>query len=153
MTPTRHLVIAVTLSTLTACADLPSPAPDIAAAGSRAPHALVTGQPRDEVARLEQSLSQCVNFYLESEAADYFETAVGDASIPGDVNCGSDPLFYVDQTWECATADNFYVVSRFSQDAELPFETRRVVLPTKGQAWSFRCVYDSQCVKISCDRI
>lgn len=150
---TQLLTSAIALAVLlpSGCNTLDSPYEDAerlanAVAGRNAPEV-------DALAKQEPLLAECVSFYLDSEAADYFESQVGDPSMPGELHCGDDPIWYLDQTWNCEVFGVDYTVVRFSRESELPFETRRTVIPSKGEPWSFQCKYDSECIKIKCKRI
>lgn len=132
--------------------------PGAGAAGSvsvapREAHVPIVAPAPADVGVIKQPLAECVSFYVESEAADFFETRVGDPDIQGEVVCDGGPLYYLDQTWNCDTADEHYTVVRYSPESELAYETRRTVLPTVALPWSFRCKYDDQCLRIKCEEI
>lgn len=127
------------------CNTFDSPYEDAARVSSRGE----AGSP-GPVAGLKQSLSGCVNVYVESEAIDYFDRLLGYG-----VDCGSDPLFYLDPVWECEKNGKHYTVVRFSSDEESWHIVKRSVIPTPGTPWDFQCQYDdtNACKKITCKRI
>jgi len=139
----------ITFCFMQGCNTLDSPYEDAARASAAGAQAPVV-----DAAAVGQALfASCYDIYLESEARDYFETQVGDPFEPGEMHCGDDPLWFWDQTWNCEVFGVDYTVVRYSQESELPFETRRTVIPSRGTPWSFQCKYDSGCLNIRCKRI
>jgi hypothetical protein len=100
-----------------------------------------------------QAIGTCVNLYLESEAGDYFENVAGDGSS-GAVSCGDDPLYYLDQTWNCIEDRHGvrFAVTRYSPTPESWQYIERAVIASNGDDWKFRCEYDDTnvCGRISC---
>lgn len=135
---------------LPACNTLDSPYEDAARAA-----AAEAGAPSPKIVDAQPSakplLAECVSFYVESEASDFFLRELGDPRGKDEVDCGDDSLYYLDQTWNCNVFGVNYTVVRYSRDDEAAREVRRTVIADdKSPSWSFQCKYNSECTQIRC---
>lgn len=145
-------IVAFSVLAPTGCNTLDSPYEDaerrVSASAAGAPSPAIV----DAASSAQPLHAECVNFYLESEASDYFIRMVGEPR-GDDIYCGDDPLYYMDQTWNCQAFGVWYTISRYSRDEEIPLEVRRLVIREDGDSWSFQCKYDNECLRIKCRRI